>query len=117
MKLESVPMETDDGIINMMKITQDVSNDYYPVAGYDIKSKIWFHEKIDDYISNPDCENLRLLVYDTFSNLSKLVESFSTKAANGTRTVDLKFLLEWYHKVSDHISQITFLNAMKTLLG
>jgi hypothetical protein len=110
-------METEVGIINMTKITQDTTNGSKPVAVYDIKSKSWFHEKIDDYIAEAESDNLRLLVYDTFSNLTKLVESFSTKAANGSRTVDLKFLLEWYRKVSDHISQITFLNSMKTLLG
>jgi hypothetical protein len=107
-----------------MKLSQasiDSTTDLYSkIKQMDISKKevlhtMEFKQKILDQISQNDHINTRLHLYDTFSVLDKLALSFKeTTEAGGL--VNLGDLLKWYNAIQSTEINLTFVNAINTLL-
>lgn len=110
-------MDTEDGSFALLKISGSLNGMAKPTCVASSQSaQHEFHIKVNEYISTGEIDKLRILVYDTFSSLPKLVEAFAEVSPSGTKYVNLRLLMGWYSKMSEQ-AQLTFLNSVKTLLG
>jgi hypothetical protein len=74
-----------------------------------------FKQKVLDQINQNDTINTRLYLYDTFSVLDKLALSFKESTEAGG-LVNIGELLQWYNAIQSTEVNLTFVNAINTLL-